>query len=281
MASNDSQDPVHPQPEPTKQPITPAQAAARRANGARSRGPRSELGKHRSRANALKHGAYARTIGVIEHGPLAEDVEEAEAFFDDVITWLQPLTPLDEILAKNAAAKLWREFQLHHYMAIVAGEAESPETWMAVRKAELFERAAELLGRLDEALNAEDVRTIALGLSDHPLVKGQPLFERDEDQVELRRVVGDMLARCHDSSIEVAQSWLRGMADSQASEIAPHDERERKRLIREHFLGKDGEKLRRAETHISTEAARSLRRYWEQRGRLQPHQDGDAVPDSN
>jgi hypothetical protein len=88
------------------QPITPAQAEARRRNGAKSQGPMTDPGKEASRRNALKHGAYGKTVGMVTRGPLLEDEEEAEAFCEMVIEGLGPDTPLEQLLAQDVAASM-------------------------------------------------------------------------------------------------------------------------------------------------------------------------------
>jgi len=47
---------------PTPRSATPAQSAASRSNGAKSRGPLTPGGKAMSRMNSLKHGVYAKTL---------------------------------------------------------------------------------------------------------------------------------------------------------------------------------------------------------------------------
>jgi hypothetical protein len=92
----------------TRKPITPKQAQARRQNAKRSTGPKTEKGKEVSRANALKHGVWARTIPVIETGPLSEDRAEIDEFRTAIFEELDPQTVLEEISATRIANLAWR-----------------------------------------------------------------------------------------------------------------------------------------------------------------------------
>lgn len=86
-----------------RRPISEAQAEARRRNGAKSRGPVTDRGKQASRQNAVRHGAYSKTLGVVTRGVLMEDEHEAELLFDIVIGGFAPETELDCLLAEDIA----------------------------------------------------------------------------------------------------------------------------------------------------------------------------------
>ena len=78
--------------------VSPARLAANRANAQRSTGPRTEAGKARSRANAVKHGLTG--AGVALPG---EDAERIEAEFLQVQEELAPTTLLGMKLARRLA----------------------------------------------------------------------------------------------------------------------------------------------------------------------------------
>ncbi len=74
-----------------------------RANGARSRGPKTEEGKRRSSQNAIRHGLLARCI-VLEN-------ESREAFENLLAEYLARFGPLDAVeigMVEEMVASLWR-----------------------------------------------------------------------------------------------------------------------------------------------------------------------------
>jgi hypothetical protein len=111
---------------------TPAQAAARAENGRRhSTGPKSEAGKQVSRANALRHGIYARTVAVVPQGPLAEDPELHQAFSDGVHEYWSPFGPVEEELAQSIADLLWRGARVPLYEAALLANSAKAAEWEA------------------------------------------------------------------------------------------------------------------------------------------------------
>src|SRR5258706_13677885 len=70
-----------------KKPVSPKRLAAKRANAARSTGPRSPEGKARSAQNARKHGFTASTFTVVR----LEDVDEIAHLRDDAVAVYQPV----------------------------------------------------------------------------------------------------------------------------------------------------------------------------------------------
>ena len=82
-----------------KSNLSEKQVAARRANAKKSTGPKTPGGKARVRENAIVHGAYARSVTCITHGPLAEDLAEVEAFQAHMLEDLDPRTAVERALA--------------------------------------------------------------------------------------------------------------------------------------------------------------------------------------
>jgi len=79
------------------------QIAANRLNALKSTGPRTELGKQRSRQNALRHGLTAETvISVLEN---AADYQALEA---SIMADYQPRSATDRELVCRLASLLWR-----------------------------------------------------------------------------------------------------------------------------------------------------------------------------
>ncbi len=83
---------------------TSARAEASRANGAKSRGPRTAEGKARSAQNALKHGLSAR-----KHVLLPDDSRaEFKALEGALLEELRPAGALQALLAHRLVAAAWR-----------------------------------------------------------------------------------------------------------------------------------------------------------------------------
>jgi hypothetical protein len=122
-----------------KKQVTEAQAAARRANGRKSKGPKTPRGKLVARQNALKHGVYEQALGLIDRGPLSEDPDEYRELRDGVFESLPCVaTPLLAELADRIVQALWRVRRSTrwepHAIVHVTGTTEKlpgddPETW--------------------------------------------------------------------------------------------------------------------------------------------------------
>jgi len=73
-----------------------------RANGALSRGPKTEAGKNRSRLNGVKHGIFAKTTILNNESPL---------FFtklrDEYYHYLQPANPIERDLVDEMVISKW------------------------------------------------------------------------------------------------------------------------------------------------------------------------------
>ncbi len=81
-----------------------ARAAASRANGAKSKGPTTALGKARSAQNALKHGLCARKHVLLPDDSRAEFKALEGALLED----LRPEGALQTLLAHRLVAAAWR-----------------------------------------------------------------------------------------------------------------------------------------------------------------------------
>jgi hypothetical protein len=84
--------------------LSPARAAASRANGAKSRGPKTPEGKARSARNALKHGMRAQQCIVLP----GERASAFEAFEAALLAELAPEGALQAVLAQRVVAASWR-----------------------------------------------------------------------------------------------------------------------------------------------------------------------------
>src|SRR5712691_13364245 len=75
-----------------------------RANGAKSRGPKSAETKEKSSRNSLRHGFTARNIILLE----CESAEEFQKMEDDFAAMHQPATPAEQDLVDEMVAARWR-----------------------------------------------------------------------------------------------------------------------------------------------------------------------------
>jgi hypothetical protein len=82
---------------------TEAQGRANRSNAEKSTGPRTAAGKEKASQNSLKHGLFARE-GVIR----GEDREEYEMHREMLLEQLDPVGPLEGILAARVVDLTWR-----------------------------------------------------------------------------------------------------------------------------------------------------------------------------
>src|SRR5271154_833336 len=78
-----------------------------RANGAKSRGPKTDAGKVRSAENSRRHGLLARTL-VLEEENAGSFAELLAAFERD----RAPKNEIERALVENMAAARWRLLRL-------------------------------------------------------------------------------------------------------------------------------------------------------------------------
>ena len=84
-------------------PLTEAQQAASRANGALSHGPVTEPGKRRSSLNALRHGLTGQVVVLP-----SEDMNKYLAFSESYVASLNVKGPVESNLAQTVADQQWR-----------------------------------------------------------------------------------------------------------------------------------------------------------------------------
>ncbi len=75
-----------------------------RANGAKSRGPKTAETKEKSSRNSLRHGFTARNIILLE----CESGDEFQKMEDDFAATYQPATPAEQDLVNEMVAARWR-----------------------------------------------------------------------------------------------------------------------------------------------------------------------------
>jgi hypothetical protein len=101
--------------------LSPRQLVARRANAAKSTGPRTLDGKSVAAMNALKHGFFSHDL-VNSNLDGRARVEEFNALLDSLLEEFQPETALERILVDEIAAQCWRIRRILRY--------ECRESWV-------------------------------------------------------------------------------------------------------------------------------------------------------
>ena len=97
-----------------------------RANGAKSRGPKTAETKEKSSRNSLRHGFTARNIILLE----CESGDEFQKMEDEFAAMHQPATPAEQDLVDEMVAARWR------MRRISTAETALIDVEMAVRKPE-------------------------------------------------------------------------------------------------------------------------------------------------
>jgi hypothetical protein len=107
---------------------TQKQMEANRRNALKSTGPRTPEGKAKVAQNAVKHGILSKLTIL----PEVESQDEWEAHVSRVLDDLQPVGYLEQVLAEDIAATLWRLARARRYEAEAAAvEWEDAEERLA------------------------------------------------------------------------------------------------------------------------------------------------------
>lgn len=85
-------------------PISPAKLAANRRNGQKSKGPKTEEGKSRSRWNAVKHGVLSRRLLVLND----DDRKTYALLLENLERDLNPSNAPEQIVVEQIAMCYWR-----------------------------------------------------------------------------------------------------------------------------------------------------------------------------
>ena len=96
-----------------RKPISAAKLAANRRNGQKSKGPKTEERKSRSRWNALKHGVLSRRLVVLNDN----DGQTYTLLLENLRRDLNPGNALEEILIEKIAMAYWRLHIAYGYEA--------------------------------------------------------------------------------------------------------------------------------------------------------------------
>jgi hypothetical protein len=98
--------------------LTPDEGTKSRAVVRRGTGPRTKLGKAKSRSNATKHGIFSNIVTVGSESPA-----QVRALLRGLRDHFQPQGALEELLVDKLTALMWRHRRL--MIAAVSVEADS------------------------------------------------------------------------------------------------------------------------------------------------------------
>jgi hypothetical protein len=177
-------------PEPLpRRPRSPAQIAAARVNGARSRGPRTPEGKARSSKNALAHG-LAATVHLLAPGEDPAELQRLQAAF---LAAHAPDRPSRALLLERLVAAAWKlrraerlESALHRLAPRAAPGRLDPDPGLPAALTRQAEYA--LLLRYQSRLEGFLLRALRLLEEPPPAEPPDPepaILEDDPDPVEV------------------------------------------------------------------------------------------------
>ena len=132
---------------------SPAQQAASRANGARSRGPATAAGKARAARNGTRHGLRGGVFCLMP----GEDAEELDLLRQAVACDWHPRDAYERHWAAELVAAMWRQQRLRQleFAALEAASQEHPPTEASLKRLLTFARyGARIDKELAQALRA-------------------------------------------------------------------------------------------------------------------------------
>ncbi len=132
---------------------SPAQQAASRANGARSRGPATAAGKARAARNGTRHGLRGGAFCLMP----GEDAEELDLLRQAVACDWHPRDAYERHWAAELVAAMWRQQRLRQleFAALEAASQEHPPTEASLKRLLTFARyGARIDKELAQALRA-------------------------------------------------------------------------------------------------------------------------------
>ncbi|MGI9053526.1 MAG: hypothetical protein ACR2HQ_12910 [Ilumatobacteraceae bacterium] len=241
---------------------TPAQAAARAANGRlHSTGPKTPAGKLVSSENAVRHGGYARTP-VISRGPLKERPEDYEEHLESIHSALQTQGAVQRALGDMVASLTWRLRRTHtfeaDYLGVPHGDVASQVELLRLKHEQSYIAARVLRDPAGE-YSADELELAAVEAGHAARVDmgdswPQP---RPQTQTEWHALIDQTLTRAGIARDRVADDCAR-VAERLGAEWTSWQnaarESETVRIVDENVLLK----MSRVESHLGKELSRCL-----------------------
>ena len=150
-----------------KKPTSQRKIDANRQNSRKSTGPRTRMGKDKSRGNSLKFGIFATDKILFEHILSPEDRQWFDEFLERLIEEEKLATAFESVVLRNyALANLHRELlDRAEYAGMLKRTSESLRAYQTITLEKLMSSGGkELLGKkkvLYDIMNSESVKSLS------------------------------------------------------------------------------------------------------------------------
>jgi hypothetical protein len=157
---------------------SPKQNQASRANGAKSKGPKSAAGKEKAAQNAVRDGAFSRQVVIEQLGEKPIDFEKSKKLLWD---FFQPTNTVEEMLVQDYVENWWRRERIRR------AEAEELRNRLTV----LYLR--NYLRRTDEVEKLRS-RFLVLGRNYLNALRSRPVGDVSDITAEFEEVRQELLS---------------------------------------------------------------------------------------
>ena len=210
---------------------SPAQQAASRANGARSRGPATDAGKARAARNGTRHGLRGGAVRLLP----GEDADEFAQLHAAVAADWRPRDAYERRWVRELVAAMWRQERLRglELAALAAAEQEQP-AHRGHREAAAHLRP---LRRPDRQGHDQALRALRV-LRDRPdaaIAEAQEgTSEPDERATQTRNCTNELSTRTSEPEPELANENFTNEFAARTSEPEPAPPEPRRHPARAH-----------------------------------------------
>jgi len=157
-----------------RNPLTQKEINARRENAKKSTGPRTEMGKERVRANAVKAGYHADKIAYQAMIALGEDPKEYAETYSILYEEMAPQNGGQVLMVEDVAVLRWQQNRNQRGQAGLIGEQLDELTRRRTKQWKDYEQSVS---------DAPQEQMVAHGIASLPDSKGK--FERIRDLLEI------------------------------------------------------------------------------------------------